>query len=81
MDMATFLKRAANFVVGVSIVKLLAADLKAEIRHDSANWRQRADWLVRNSPYRAAGIAAAAAALTGMKLAQRRTHRTLPTRF
>jgi hypothetical protein len=58
MDIATFLKSTANVVVGVSVVKLLTADLKAEIQ---------------KSPYRAAGLAAAAGALTGIALAQRRT--------
>lgn len=66
MDIATFLKSTANVVVGVSVVKLLTADLKAEIQ---------------KSPYCAAGVAAAAGALTGIALAKRRTHRTIPTRF
>jgi ElaB/YqjD/DUF883 family membrane-anchored ribosome-binding protein len=81
MDMATFLKSMANVLVGVSIVTLLTADLKAEIRHDSAGLREKANWLVRKSPYRAAGLAAAAAALTGFVLQQRRAHRTIPTRL
>lgn len=81
MDMATFLKNTANVLVGVSVVKLLTADLKAEIRHDSASLREKANWLVHKSPYRAAGLAAAAGALTGFVLVQRRTHRTIPTRF
>ena len=81
MDMATFLKNTANVVVGVSVVKLLTADLKAEIRHDSASLRERANWLVQKSPYRAAGLVAAAAALTGFVLVQRRAHRIIPTRF
>jgi ElaB/YqjD/DUF883 family membrane-anchored ribosome-binding protein len=81
MDMATLLKTTANFVVGLGVVKLLSADLKAEIRHDSASFRAAANRLVQNSPYRAASLAAAAGALTGIVLAQRRTHRTIPTRF
>jgi ElaB/YqjD/DUF883 family membrane-anchored ribosome-binding protein len=81
MDMATFLKSAANVLAGLSLVKWLSADLKAEIRHDSATLREKANWLVRKSPYRAAGLAAATGALTGMALARRRSHRTIPTRF
>lgn len=66
MDMATLLRNAANVAVGLNLVKLLSADLKAEIR---------------KSPYRAAGLAAATGALTGILLAHRRSHRTIPTRF
>ena len=65
MDMAILLRRAANVVVGLNLVRLLGADLKAEIR---------------KSPYRAAGLAAATGALTGILLAHRRSHRTIPTR-
>ncbi|MEO7207539.1 MAG: hypothetical protein ABI145_12310 [Steroidobacteraceae bacterium] len=79
--MATLLKKTANFVVGVSIIKLLTADLKAEILHDGANLRYKTNELVRKSPYRAAGIAAAAGALTGIALTQRRPHRIHLTRF
>jgi ElaB/YqjD/DUF883 family membrane-anchored ribosome-binding protein len=81
MDMATFLRNAANVLVGVSVVKLVTADLKAEIRHDSASLREKANWLVQKSPYRAAGLAAAAGALAGLLLVQRRAHRIIPTRF
>lgn len=80
MDMATFLKRAANVLVGVSLIKLIGADMKAEIRHDSAGLRLKADRMVHKSPYRAAGLAAATGALTGLMLARRRSHRTIPTR-
>jgi ElaB/YqjD/DUF883 family membrane-anchored ribosome-binding protein len=81
MDMATFLKNVANLLVGVNLIKLLGADLKAEIRHDSAGLRQKANSLVHKAPYRAAGLAAATGALTGMALARRRQHRTIPTRL
>ena len=74
MNMAIFLKNIANVLVGVSLVKLLGADLKAELRHDGANLREKANRLVQKSPYRAAGLLAAAAALTGMLLARRRPH-------
>jgi ElaB/YqjD/DUF883 family membrane-anchored ribosome-binding protein len=76
MNMATFLKGSANFLVGVSLLKWLAADLKAEIRNDTASLRERAHELVQHSPYRAAGLAAAAGALAGMALAHRRTGST-----
>ncbi len=81
MDMATFLKNVANVLVGVSLIKLLGADFKAQIRHDGASLRQKANSLVHNSPYRAAGLAAATGALTGMALARRHLHKTIPTRF
>jgi ElaB/YqjD/DUF883 family membrane-anchored ribosome-binding protein len=81
VDMATFLKSAANVLVGVSLIRLLSADFKTEIRHDSAVLREKANGLVQKSPYRAAGLAAATGALTGMVLARRRPHRTIPTRF
>jgi ElaB/YqjD/DUF883 family membrane-anchored ribosome-binding protein len=81
MDMASLLKKAANFLVGVSVLKWVAADLKAEIRHDSQIVGNRANTLIHRSPYRAAGVAAAAGALTGIVLARRRASRTIPTRF
>jgi ElaB/YqjD/DUF883 family membrane-anchored ribosome-binding protein len=72
MDMATVLKNSANFLMAVSVVKWLAADLNAEIRHDTGSLRERANRMVRKSPYRAAGLAAAAGALAGVALAHRR---------
>ncbi|HEY2462903.1 MAG TPA: hypothetical protein VGI32_02500 [Steroidobacteraceae bacterium] len=81
MDMATLLKNTANVLVGVSLVRWLAADFRAEIRQDTASLRQKANGLVRRSPYRAAGLAAAAGALMGMALSHRRPPRTIPTRF
>jgi hypothetical protein len=85
MDMARFLKVSANLLVGFSLVKLLSADLGAEIGHDTASLREKANWLVQKSPYRAAGLAAAAGAVTGIALAHRRLGRlpprTIPTRF
>ena len=72
MDMATFLKVTANLLVGFSLVKLLSADLGAEIGHDTASLREKANGLVQKSPYHAAGLAAAAGAIAGMALAHRR---------
>lgn len=72
LDVATILRNCANFVVGAGVVKLLAADLGAEIHQDGASLRAKADLLVHSAPYRAAGIAAMVGALTGMMLAHRR---------
>jgi ElaB/YqjD/DUF883 family membrane-anchored ribosome-binding protein len=74
MDMATVLKQSANLFMAVSVVKWVAADLNAEIRHDTGSLRERANRLVQRSPYRAAGVAAAAGALAGIALAHRRPH-------
>ena len=85
MDMATLLKNSANVLMAASVVKWLAADLNAEIRRDTGSLRERANRLVQKSPYRAAGLAAAAGALAGMALAHRRSGtlppRTIPTRI
>ncbi len=81
MNMASFLKGSANFFMGVSVLRWLAADLKAEIRHDAVSLRERANVLLQTSPYRAAGVAAAAGALTGIVLSRRRAPRANPTRF
>jgi ElaB/YqjD/DUF883 family membrane-anchored ribosome-binding protein len=72
MDMATFLKNSANFLMAMSVLKWLAADLNAEIRHDTESLRETANRLVQKSPYRAAGLAAAAGALAGIALTHRR---------
>ena len=72
MDMATVLKNSANLLMAASVVKWLAADLNAEIRHDTESLRESANRLVQKSPYRAAGLAAAAGALAGVALAHRR---------
>jgi ElaB/YqjD/DUF883 family membrane-anchored ribosome-binding protein len=81
MDMASFLKGAANLFMGVTVLRWLATDLKDEIQHDTASLRERANVLLHQSPYRAAGMAAAAGALTGIVLTRRRSPRTIPTRF
>jgi len=73
MDMATFLKNSANVLMAASVVKWLAADLNAEIRHDTRSLRERANRLVQSSPYRAAGLAAMAGALAGIALTHRRS--------
>jgi len=65
MDMARLLKNSANGVMVISLVKLLAGDLAAELR---------------NSPYPTAGMAAILGAVTGFALARRRSRRTIPTR-
>jgi ElaB/YqjD/DUF883 family membrane-anchored ribosome-binding protein len=72
MDMASVLKKTANLLAGLRVLQWLAADLKAEIRHDAASLRDGANLFVQKSPYRAVGAAAAAGALTGILLARRR---------
>jgi len=72
MNMATFLKSTANVLMGVSLVKLLAGDLGAEIRHDAAVVGERTRALVQRSRYRAIGSAAALGLLAGIFLGQRR---------
>ena len=72
MSVATFLKAAANLVVGLSLVKLVAADLGAEVRQDAREAGEKAQALIRRSPYGAAGSAAALGLLAGMLLGQRR---------
>ena len=67
MNMATFLKSAANLLMGVSLAKALAADLGREFRP-----------LIRRSPYRAAGSAAALGLAAGILLGQRRHPRINP---
>jgi len=64
MDMARLLKNTANFFMILSLAKLLAGDLAAELR---------------NSPYRTAGMASVLGALMGMALAHR-SRRIFPTR-
>lgn len=81
MNMATILRHTANVFVAATVVKLLTADLKEEISHDSASVREKASRLVQKAPYRAAGLTAAAAALTGFMVVRARAHRTIPTRF
>jgi hypothetical protein len=64
MDMARLLKNTANFFMILSLAKLLAGDLAAELR---------------NSPYRTAGVASVLGALMGIALAHR-SRRIIPTR-
>lgn len=72
MDMATFLKSAANLMMGLSLAKLLAGDVRAEIRHDAAAVGERTQALIQRSRYRAIGSAAALGLLAGIFLGQRR---------
>jgi ElaB/YqjD/DUF883 family membrane-anchored ribosome-binding protein len=72
MDMAALLKGAANCLAAASVMKWIAVDLEAEIRRDGSRLRQKADRMVKDSPYRAVGLAAAAGALTGIVLTRRR---------
>lgn len=72
MDMATVLRRAANLLMGLTMVRLVARDLGAELRHDAAVVGGKTSDLVRRSPYRAAGSAAALGLLAGIWLSQHR---------
>jgi ElaB/YqjD/DUF883 family membrane-anchored ribosome-binding protein len=71
MSMATLLKSAANLLMGLSLVKLVAGDLGAEFRHDAVGLGKKTEGLIRRSPYRAAGSAAALGFLAGILLSQR----------
>jgi ElaB/YqjD/DUF883 family membrane-anchored ribosome-binding protein len=72
MDMAKFLKRAANVFVAATIARLVAGDLAAEARSDIASLKKRANSLVTNSPYAAAGAASVGGVIAGLMLASRR---------
>lgn len=71
MNMASFLKRSANLLVGASILKLVAGDLRSELRQDTAVLRSQTNAMIHRSPYRAAGTAAALGAVAGMLLVRR----------
>jgi hypothetical protein len=60
MNLATFLRYAANVVMGAILIKLVAGDIAADMRR---------------SPYRVAGAAAAMGAIAGTLLANRRHRR------
>ena len=72
MNMATFLRGAANVLMTLSLVRLLAHDLGEEVRQDAAGVGEKTRALVRRSPYRAAASAAALGLLTGILLSQTR---------
>ena len=70
--MATLLRSAANILMGLNLVKLLAGDVGAEIRHDAAVVGEKTQALVRRSSYRAIGSAAALGLLAGIYFGHRR---------
>ncbi|HEY2779534.1 MAG TPA: hypothetical protein VGI90_02075 [Steroidobacteraceae bacterium] len=72
MSMATLLKGTANLLMGLSLVKLVAGDLGAEFRHDAAGLGRKTGSMIRRSPYRAAGSAAALGFFAGILLSQHR---------
>jgi ElaB/YqjD/DUF883 family membrane-anchored ribosome-binding protein len=72
MNMAAFLKGAANILMGVSLVRLVAGDLGSEIRHDAAAVGEKTRALVQRSRYRAIGSAAALGVLAGLFLGHHR---------
>lgn len=71
MDMAELLKRSANVLVGVSMLKLIADDLRVEIRHDAVEVGARSKAALERSPYRAAGAAAALGLMAGWMIGHR----------
>jgi ElaB/YqjD/DUF883 family membrane-anchored ribosome-binding protein len=75
MNVAKLLKHSANLMMGIAMLKLVAEDLGAEIRHDAALVGARSDALVRRSPYSSAGAAAAMGIVAGMALGLRQRHR------
>jgi ElaB/YqjD/DUF883 family membrane-anchored ribosome-binding protein len=72
VNMATLLRNAANVLMGLNLVKLLAGDVGAEIRHDAAVVGEKTQALVERSSYRAIGSAAAIGLLAGIFFAHRR---------
>jgi ElaB/YqjD/DUF883 family membrane-anchored ribosome-binding protein len=78
MNMAKLLKRSANLFMGITMFKLIAEDLAAEFRHDASLLAERSNSLVRRSPYRSAGAAAALGLAAGMAIASRQRHRQVP---
>lgn len=60
MNLATFLRYAANVGMGATLVKLVAGDFALEMRR---------------SPYRVAGAATAIGVIAGMLLAKRQHRR------
>jgi NAD(P)H-hydrate repair Nnr-like enzyme with NAD(P)H-hydrate dehydratase domain len=60
MNLATFLRYAANVGMGAILVKLVAGDIAADMRH---------------SPYHVAGAAAAMGAMAGTLLTKRQHRR------
>jgi ElaB/YqjD/DUF883 family membrane-anchored ribosome-binding protein len=69
------LKHAANFVVGLTLVKAVMTDLGAEMRRDLSGLKSHTEALVHRSPYGAAGTAAAMGVVAGMLLAKRHPNR------
>jgi ElaB/YqjD/DUF883 family membrane-anchored ribosome-binding protein len=72
MDMATFLKRCANLFMAVTVVRLVAGDLSAEVRADAAILKRRVGAALRESPYLAAGAATATGLIAGALIGNRR---------
>jgi ElaB/YqjD/DUF883 family membrane-anchored ribosome-binding protein len=78
MNMATLLRSTANVLMGLNLVKLLAGDVGAEIRHDATVVGERTQALIQRSRYRAIGSAAALGLLAGMFLGRRRQRPHIP---
>jgi hypothetical protein len=76
MSMARFLKYSANVAMAAGLVKWVAGDIAAEMRHDVGNLPGRTRHLVRSSPYGVAGAATAIGVIAGILLAKRQHRRT-----
>jgi ElaB/YqjD/DUF883 family membrane-anchored ribosome-binding protein len=75
LSTTTVLKHAANFIVGLTLVKAVMADLGAELQRDLSGLGSQTRTLVRRSPYGAAGTAAAMGVVAGILLAKRHPNR------
>ncbi len=65
------LKRTANVVAGMTLVRAVASDLGAETRRAFSDLRLQVNTVVHRSPYGTAGTAAAVGMLAGLLLARR----------
>ncbi|MDP9089042.1 MAG: hypothetical protein M3O26_09925 [Pseudomonadota bacterium] len=72
MDTATLLKRTANVVAGMTLVRAVADELAEEVRRDLSELRSQTNAMVHRSPYGAAGTAAAMGLIAGVLLSRRR---------
>jgi ElaB/YqjD/DUF883 family membrane-anchored ribosome-binding protein len=69
--MASFLKKTSNLLMGATVLRLVAQDLRGELRRDAAAVGARANAMVHRSPYRAVGTVAAMGILAGLLLSRR----------
>jgi ElaB/YqjD/DUF883 family membrane-anchored ribosome-binding protein len=75
MNVATLLKRSANFFMIARVVKLVMGDLVAEACSDAGAVKKRVSTMLGAAPYQAAGAAGALGFMLGVSLAKRRHNR------